>query len=331
MALNRKLMASITSVSLVALIVSGTFAWTSLNSQKVNEWHGSGAPGTGPGGTLHDDHEDNESNKDVYVENWGDEDLFVRIKLSEYMEAGQGAGLKSVSTNPATGEIIHNPLNLSEPIQSGDLDHLNTWVSIWHRFYDIGDLADKIAPEDSLISYWEWDMGGQKYYYPAPEGSRTDKGYVDQNSPDDLTADSMNENDILAKQTHPATIITMNEWKNAGRPVGDYWVIDRTLGSNIWAYWAAPLRPGEATGLLLNKVTKIDTAFNSYANFYDFNKGYYYGINVEAQMATKDGDKDANGLTDNYIRFGDEAQGGWSADGQELIEKIVQWSTDSNN
>ena len=45
---------------------------------------------------------------------------------------------------------------------------------------------------------------------------------------------------------------------------------------------------------------------------------YYYGINVVAQMATKDDD----GL-DNYERFGDEEHGGWTTDGQALMRLIV--------
>ncbi|MDR1558266.1 MAG: hypothetical protein LBS84_00975, partial [Clostridiales bacterium] len=99
---------------------------------------------------------------------------------------------------------------------------------------------------------------------------------------------------------------------------------------NIWSYWAAPLKPGEATGLLLNKVNKIETAFNNNNGFLPFDKGYYYGINVQAQMATRDGTVDSNGVIDNYKRFGDEANGGWSYDAELLMEKIVNVTEDAN-
>jgi len=230
MALKRKVMTSAIALSVLTLIATGTYAWTNLNSQKTNEWFGNGNAGTGPGGTLHDDHNDNEDNKDVYVENWGDEDLFVRVRLTEYMEAGQGAGLKSVSTDP----IIHNPLNLSAALGSeGDIDHLNSWRDIWQRFSDPGDPALP-APQYRLTSYWNWDMGGQKFYYPAPANARNDKSYVDQGSPDNLTADSVNENGMKAKQTLPATVLTMYQWQNAGRPIGNYWVVDRTAEHDNW-------------------------------------------------------------------------------------------------
>jgi hypothetical protein len=50
---------------------------------------------------------------------------------------------------------------------------------------------------------------------------------------------------------------------------------------------------------------------------------YYYAINVEAQMATKDGTVDNNGHKDNYERFGDPAHGGWTGNGQALVKKIA--------
>jgi len=126
--------------------------------------------------------------------------------------------------------------------------------------------------------------------------------------------------------------MTMSEWKNTGSPVGDYWVIDRTYESNIWVYWAAPLKPGEATGLLINKVTMSDNWKYLTQNFKsetsaDIMDGYYYGINVQAQMATKDGTIDSNGTRDNYERFGDPAEGGWSKNGQELMNLIAAYVT----
>ena len=96
----------------------------------------------------------------------------------------------------------------------------------------------------------------------------------------------------------------MAQWLDEGSTIGDYWVID----SDGWAYWAAPLQPGDATGLLLNRVTQITSPQ------YD----YFYGINVVAQMATKDLHE-----VDNFERFGDEANGGWTANGQMLMELIT--------
>ena len=74
-----------------------------------------------------------------------------------------------------------------------------------------------------------------------------------------------------AKSTLNGTVMTMAEWKEAGSRPGNYWVYD----TDGWAYWANPIAPGEATGLLLDKIElKKDLA------------DWYYAINVEGQFAT---------------------------------------------
>jgi hypothetical protein len=306
MAQKRKVMAVVTALSLAALIVTGTFAWTSLNSQITNEWRGGGTDIPGPGGTLHDDHVENGEDKAVYIENWGNEPLFVRIRLSEYMELGSGAGLKSVS-NDSTGKPIPNPQNIARSItgtQGANLDDLDTW----RKYNPYMNYPPEINME-FMNTYWAWEMGGQKYYYPAPVDRRVDKGYVDQNSPANLNENSVNSQGVKAKRTALAVITNMNNWHEDGAKVGNYWVLD----SDGWAYWALPLMPDEATGLLLNKVRSIIPREES----------YYYGINVEAQMATKDGEVDSNGFKDNYERFGDKEQGGWTSEAEALMQILV--------
>jgi len=294
MLFRKKAMAGIATLSLLALITVGTFAWTNFNSTIINEFSGTGSTSiNAPGGTLHNDHIANSEDKHVYIENWGNEDLFVRIRLSEYMEMGSGAGLEAI-IDPETGERIPNPENLSESLISGaNLNDSDTW-------------EPHIPSEDNagLRQYWQWEMGGQKYYFPAPINRREDRSFIASGSPTDLTADSVNEAGVQAQQTRMAQVVTMADWMAAGSTIGDYWVID----SDGWAYWAAPLRPGDATGLLLNTVTLVSPP----------EKDYYYGIHVNAQMATKDLDE-----LDNYRRFGDDEHGGWTADGQRLMDLIV--------
>jgi hypothetical protein len=319
---KQKMMTCFAVISLAAIITTGTYAWTSLNSQKINVWTGSADPGTGPGGTLHDDHADNDKNKDIYVENWGDEDLYVRIQLTEYFEVGEGAGLKSVSTNNETGEPIPNPLNLAEPVGGIKvIDKVDEWRSIFTRFMPAGG----IQPDLLLQNWWKWDMGGSKYYYPAPSSSRKQKDYVDQNSPEGLMENSVSIDGIFAQLTHSSEVLLLQDWIKAGSPIGDYWVIDIMASyMHIWAYWAAPLHPGEATGLLIDRVTMLEPPIGgAIVETFDPNKGYYYGINVLAQMATKDGETDNNGFIDSYKSFGIEENGGWSKESQDLMEKIV--------
>src|SRR5699024_1901336 len=88
---KRKVLASVSAVALsAAIILSGTFAWQSINQTAKNEVAGEGI---NPGGRLHDDF--NGETKKVYVENFGEENIFARIRLDEYMEFGEGAGLKT--------------------------------------------------------------------------------------------------------------------------------------------------------------------------------------------------------------------------------------------
>ncbi|MDR2649748.1 MAG: NPCBM/NEW2 domain-containing protein [Clostridiales bacterium] len=298
MVLKRKVLAGAAALSLSALLVSGTFAWISVSSRKVNSWFGSGTGSADkPGGTMHDDHVENDSNKDVYVENWGNEDLFVRIRMDEYMETGAGAGLKALSVDPSTGKNIHNPSNFAVSLISGaDIDDTDTWKTY--------EPMESAANEDDIRSYWEWRMGGQKYYFPVSEAARENNGYVDSGSSAVLSANDVSGEGIQAKQTLPAQVLTMTQWKADGSSLGNYWVID----SDGWAYWAAPLKPGEATGLLLDSVTLKKSPGTN----------YYYAINVIAQMATKDGSFE-NGQ-DNYNSFGLPENSGWTEDGHALMD-----------
>ena len=261
---KRKIMAAVTCLSLVALIVTGTFAWTSLTSQKVNEWRGSGiSNGTGPGGSLHDDH-DNESGtdsrKDVYVENWGDVPLLVRIKLSEYMEIGTNAGMVTIRDDKS---LVRSAGNSSIPLYEESL---------------VGDVINWMThiPEDSVINcgkefhkYWTWAMGGSKYYKPATEAQKEAARQTNESVITD------NGNYTSGSQTLNCSVITIDEWlalPSATRNQNNYWYID----NNGWAYWSHYLAPGEATGLLLSRVNKTSEPISG---------RYYYAINVEAQMA----------------------------------------------
>jgi hypothetical protein len=73
-------------------------------------------------------------------------------------------------------------------------------------------------------------------------------------------------------------VLVMSVWIDMGRPVGPYWVLDQ----DGWFYWAQPLPPGEATGLLLNGV-RLENALTD---------AYYYGVNAVMQAATWN-DRDA--------------------------------------
>ena len=80
---KRKLISAITAVAVsAAILLGGTYAWQSISQQALNEK----IVEVNPGGRLHDDYDG--TNKDVYVENFGDTPIFARVRLDEYMEIG---------------------------------------------------------------------------------------------------------------------------------------------------------------------------------------------------------------------------------------------------
>ena len=111
-----------------------------------------------------------------------------------------------------------------------------------------------------------------------------------------------------AKNTQDCTVISMEEWKakDPWDQVGNYWVYD----TDGWAYWAAPIMPDTATGLLLDGVSVTKTP----------GLEWYYAIDVEAQFAsangwgTSDGGEDGTG--DGFYA---EANGGMQSSGAEVL------------
>ena len=296
---QRKVFTTIVALSTCVLLIAGTFAWTNFSSQVINVFAGSGQPGSqisGPGGTLHNDFCEGSTHRAVYIENWGSEVLFVRVLLHEYMEMGDGAGLPNSDNNLAV-PIDPNAL----------LDEVSTWTpfSILH----IDENQTPTRPDGYtgiLNQYWRWTMGGQKYFYPAPETYRGDPSWVSSGSHEAVSPHSVNMYGYASRQTLPATAITMAQWIDMGSPIGNYWVID----NDGFSYWAAPLLPGQATGMLINTVELIGEPMED----------YYYGISVNGHMATRDGE-DGN----NWEQLLADA----SPQAQELLQKIVDAPTEN--
>ncbi|MDR1641634.1 MAG: hypothetical protein LBT59_18225 [Clostridiales bacterium] len=273
----------ISALALLMLSIVGTYAWTSFNGGILNEFSGSDEI---PGGTTHDDL--NRPNKDVYVENWGNTSIFVRVRITEYMEIGENAG---EDVPGKTVEVIGPGTPL--------LNDRTTWKA--HVPYG-GD--PRVGDDGSSFSkYWEWTMGGEKWYMPVSSANRVD-GYIDQNT----TVYTGTEPGV--KRTRNATVITMNQWIALGSPIGDYWVGD----SDGWFYWAAPVLPGDATGLLIDAIDKRQTIVGPYGG------SYYYAVYVDTQMATA---FSAGPAPDDYRNFADPDKGGWTEEGENLLKLIT--------
>ena len=323
---HNKTIATVTAILLIiALLLTGTYAWQSISQQALNQAIGKAAPA---GGRLHDDFEvmgenygekewrkDVSANKDIYVENFEDQDgrdIFLRVKLYEYMEVGQGAHLH-------LGETGFDARAALPLITGANREDVTTWSP---------RLPGEDANSNLFREYWDWNMGGQKDYMPTfnkdPMSKESDvKGHaVDpqalQNGElpnttrrdtnpmgihaypeaaglhDYFTTNSTKEAQVkywdwnlnnddgghamttttqehTARPTLNASIVLMADWDGT---IGNFWVLDE----DGWCYWAAPLAPETATGLLLNSITLIQVP----------DQEWYYGIYVDAQMATAD-------------------------------------------
>ena len=321
---NRGFAAVIALLLVLAILISSTYALL-MSSQPVGL--SSFVPA---GGRLHDDFEvvgqnfgarewqqGTCANKNIYVENFEDstgQDIFVRLRLYEYMEIGV------------------DPLPLIAGANRED-------PATWSPRVPGSDMAS-----DLFRSYWSWDMGGQKTYMPTfnrnPMSREPDiKG--DAESPQSLQSGEMPnttrpggahayaaEAGLLnffetnrthtaqmkhwsagnhaitpytvthaARQTLDARIVRMADWDKTPDAV---WVIDE----DGWTYWAAPLAPQTATGLLLNRITLVESP----------SEEWYYAIYVEAQVATAD---------DWQIVFTADPEKAPSPDGEELMNIIT--------
>lgn len=323
------------AVLAAAIILAGTFAWSNFTQSRVNTLKELMTPDV----NLHDDFEGG-PNKDVYVENSGQKDIFVRVKMTEYL---QTASLGSLVLGHAADQedlwVPHNTVHKVEEATTYDPNQC-----------DIEASGNQINPQwtnaagQDFHDFYTWILGGQEggnaegqiYYKPAPEDKRAQ---VDANGniiqepqvvSDELTGvegdaaayyaqqlEGLSGDELTAKmaelgvkQTLTAKVYTMDQWKNgvkadpddenyllAPYAQGDFWVID----TDGWAYWANPLRGGEATGLLLDKVTRTENKFDSDAE---------YKINVQLQAVT----------ADDIAEFGTERGGGISKDALRMMK-----------
>ncbi len=282
---------------------SGTLAWQSISQTAKNEVKTT----INPGGRLHDDFSGPGGTKDIYVENFGTQDIYARIRLDEYMELGKGAG-------------TDDPNREAESLVYGaELDDVTTWTT--HipggTSATIGDGMESgwVNNKETFHKYWTWTMGGETTYMPtfnlnnesltadingtmAGGNSGTAYGdFVDYTLEENAskTADALYSSEDGAgttkvEETHTvqktlnAQVITMAEYNSLSDKLAfEGWVYD----SDGWAYWSQPIAPGTATGLLLDK---LDYATKTSATGREVSmipqQDSYYAINAVAQFIT---------------------------------------------
>ena len=307
MPINKKKVAtSATAIGLAGLLLlGGSFAWQSISQTALNE----ASDVINPGGRLHDDF--NGENKDVYVENFANENIYARIRLDEYFKIIQNKGTPAEKVDEIAGTM------------DTDTGEITSWAT---HYFDSANATDE---------YWEWLTGGSTIYMPTfnknkdslladingtyngNDGVVTDEAdddryedYVEYADGEAVTADAeydADSNDIdddnveivseehIATSTLDATLMSMQEWIDAGSQPGEYWVYD----TDGWVYWAQAIEPDTATGLLLDGIGLTQVMDDS----------WYYAINVVAQFITADdlGKADNTGFYSDGETVSDDA------------------------
>lgn len=282
-------------IMLIAIALTGTYAWVHIQENALNEVKGNGS---NPGGRVHDDFDG--ENKDVYAENFGNKPIYVRIMLSEYMEIGGASFASGATKDDMTSWTPHNPSGDVDPAICGNAD-----LDLFHDYWKWTMGGDKIfmptfnKDKDSLkIDYTgkeAWSLASSEYDYKVSDPTHaTDAdgignflmakpgSHTDWTNGENFTAieyrtgaNSSETHTAKSTLTQDHDVITLAQWLALGAPSGNFWVID----TDGWAYWAAPLQKGEATSLLLSKIEMTQTPEDE----------WYYAINVIGEFYDRDG------------------------------------------
>ena len=312
---NRKLRRRTTSVIAVAaaltIMLSGTLAWQGL-SQRAQYLMTTEA---NPGGRLHDDFSGPNGTKDVYVENYGTQDIYARVRLDEYMEVGDGAGKYTVTGTAITRSDGNKAVSLVDGASYADE---TTWTTHIPDESELGEgtVSGLASGEETFRKYWKWTFGGSTTYMPTFNKDNTSQtadingtydgkegtaghydDYVDYSTDEYKTTGKTDtaaytpetdggeavevEETHTAKETLTAAVITMatyNEKSDEEKAAFVGWVYD----ADGWAYWSQAIEPGTATGLLLDRVE------NATKNGVPFipQKSSFYVINVIGEFVT---------------------------------------------
>lgn len=331
---SRKPAAIIALMLVIAMLMTGTFAWSSISQRATNPDEGQNYPG----GRVHDHFDRESGNKNVFAENFGDSPIFARILLLEFMELnnvifGEGADRDDPTTwarhipapnDPSWNSNAQNGRfrdyvtwnmgqtswfmpTFNQATQGGPYLQTDTsgdgidWIygngstavgapgqtAAWQRWVNDPTHADAVTdnthPMYGYRPTGEFNDGTQGFW---GEGDAAFE-YLWYNPVDPVTGEVLPPVQSAERVRHDAqqngpqdfAVRTMQQWIDAGRPAGDFWVID----TDGWAYWAAPLQPGATTANLLESIRNIRPAGQ-----------WYYAIHVVGEFASEQSLNDWN-------------------------------------
>ena len=315
---KKRTSAAIAVIVALAVMLSGTLAWQSISQRAQNLM----TTQPNPGGRLHDDFSGPGGTKDVYVENYGTQDIYARVRLDEYMEVGDGAGKYTSTTGTdGTTTITKSAGNQAESLVYGaTYENESTWTTHIPGESDLCAGAEQgfTDSDETFHKYWKWSFGGSTTYMPTfnkdntsltadingtYEGEEGTTGryddYVDYNTEAYKTTgktdtatyapETTGTEPITVKETHTAkktltaSVITMATYnKKSAAEKADF--IGWVYDTDGWAYWSQAIEPGTATGLLLDKVENATRSGKQITP----KKSSFYAINVIGEFVTAD-------------------------------------------
>lgn len=308
-------------------LIGGTFAFTAFNQQAINDREFENRADVG--GRVHD-YFDGDENKDVFVENFGQKPILVRLQLSEF------------------GEFQERGSDVWQPIISGEREDLDSWTTYIPEATDVSqrrnDSLSAAFNELSNLTFgysrgdvsppWYLPTFNTAYNSPitAAVGHARDLSYRGEDGelyqrathPGAGTANFWSQGDTytntgqwpgqtitretaqnLYQDRAPITLHQWNERYTAFREgnsdgddlLGNYWVMDEANG---WAYYARALQAGEATSYLLDASHMTEVVHN-------FQASYYYGVHVKSELIGMPPPMEqVNTLSPDIPRFQDE-------------------------
>ena len=229
---SKKILSSGTALlCIVAILVSGTLAFLG-SSAATNSFRDTLIPPTDlTGANLHDDfagmqgvNAEGITNKDVYVENTGDKDVFVRIKLTEVFNGTSQLFMPKIDST--TGAITG----------AGNVDGFE---------WKLG--SDTPKSYNSITDTAQWDNtqapGAQTELVADAIGQATTASKADTSTVGTPAGNTLDQDGVISMTGYLALNATQRE-----AFVG--WIYD----VDGFAYWSQPLAPNTATGLLLDSV-----------------------------------------------------------------------------
>lgn len=230
--MKHKIKIIVALICALAIAATSTFAWGQIMTQKNEFW------GRHKHTHLHDDFNPDTGKKDVYVENTGDTNIYIRVKLDETMIIGS-------HLRPDNPDWVTHTYDDGAPEDCG---HGNTQT-----------------PSRLFHDYFTWTMGGSKWYLPATEPAADQ--YINGNVMQDTN--QYNSSTPGAKETPNAAIITAEDFLALSETEQKAF-IGWIYSTDGWAYWSQAVPPGEATGLLLRNVAREST-LNNKSYYYAIN------------------------------------------------------------